>query len=40
VLETFLGRLGWPVRHSRVSAITMTRATLPEPPEVLVLPGR
>ena len=40
VLETFLARLAWPVRHSRVSAITMTRATLPEPPEVLVLPGR
>jgi len=40
VLETFLARLGWPVRRSRVSAITMTRATLPEPPEVLVLPGR
>jgi L-ascorbate metabolism protein UlaG (beta-lactamase superfamily) len=42
VLETFLGKLGpgWPVRHQKTSSIELSKATLPDPPEVLVLPGR
>jgi L-ascorbate metabolism protein UlaG (beta-lactamase superfamily) len=42
VLETFLGKLGpkWPARHNEGSSILLTKASLPEPPEVVVLPGR
>ena len=42
VLETFLGKLGpgWPVRRSEDNAILLTKASLPEAPEVVVLPGR
>jgi hypothetical protein len=42
VLETFLARLGpgWPVRRSAENAILLTKARLPEAPEVVILPGR
>jgi L-ascorbate metabolism protein UlaG (beta-lactamase superfamily) len=42
VLETFLGKLGpgWPVRHHKASFVELSKATLPNPPEVVVLPGR
>jgi L-ascorbate metabolism protein UlaG (beta-lactamase superfamily) len=42
VLDAFLARLGpeWPVRMSRSAGVVLSRETLPERPEVLVLPGR
>lgn len=42
VLEIFLGKLGgkWPVRYSETNSILLSKASLPEPPEVVVLPGR
>jgi hypothetical protein len=42
VLETFLAKLGrsWPVRYEEASRIELSEATLPDRPEVLVLPGR
>jgi L-ascorbate metabolism protein UlaG (beta-lactamase superfamily) len=42
VLETFLAKLGpgWPVRRSAENAILLTKARLPEAPEVVILPGR
>jgi len=42
VLEAFLARLGgtWPVRRLQVSFVELSRATLPDPAEVLVLPGQ
>lgn len=39
VLDSFLARLGWPVRTSRIASIELTRETLPDPPEVVMLPG-
>jgi L-ascorbate metabolism protein UlaG (beta-lactamase superfamily) len=40
VLEHFLAKLeGYAVRRSRVASITLSRDTLPERPEVLILPG-
>ena len=40
VLEHFLAKLdGYAVRRSRVASITLSRDTLPERPEALVLPG-
>ena len=42
VLDSFLEKLGpqWPVRRSETNEIVLTKASLPEPPEVVVLPGR
>jgi L-ascorbate metabolism protein UlaG (beta-lactamase superfamily) len=40
VLEHFLAKLeGYAVRRSRVPSVTLSRDTLPERPEVLILPG-
>jgi L-ascorbate metabolism protein UlaG (beta-lactamase superfamily) len=42
VLDAFLDKLGpdWPVERSRVASIDLSRDTLPQKPQVLVLPGR
>jgi L-ascorbate metabolism protein UlaG (beta-lactamase superfamily) len=42
VLETFLAKLGprWPVRHNEASSILLAKTMLPDPPEVVILPGR
>jgi L-ascorbate metabolism protein UlaG (beta-lactamase superfamily) len=40
VLEHFLAKLeGYAVRRSRIASVTLSRDTLPEHPEVLILPG-
>jgi L-ascorbate metabolism protein UlaG (beta-lactamase superfamily) len=40
VLEHFLAKLdGYAVRRSRVASISLSRDTLPQTPEVLILPG-
>jgi hypothetical protein len=42
VLDSFLEKLGpqWPVRRSESNEIVLTKASLPEKPGVVVLPGR
>ena len=41
VLETFVARVrgDWPVKESRVATVTVSRDTLPESPEILILAG-